>query len=81
MLRRGDGFLLPIRKEGEGVMKITLMRNTVINGEPVATGQTVEIDQKTGRYLVNIGKAFEAESETKKRTATSKQASQREKRQ
>ena len=53
------------------LMKITLLRNTRIDGEFVAAGKTAEVNDKDGKYLIANGIATESKnSKAKKDKAT-----------
>jgi len=41
-------------------MQIELTRNTFIAGDPYAIGDTADVDKKTARDLIAMGKAKEA---------------------
>jgi len=50
-------------------MKITLLRNTRVDGELATAGSSVEVDEKDGHYLISNGLAEEAKkSKAKKDT-------------
>lgn len=38
-------------------MKIQLTRNTVVNGQPQAIGDVIEVNDQDGKFLINIKKA------------------------
>ena len=38
-------------------MKVEVLRSTVIGGAVAMAGATVEVDDRTGKYLIAIGKA------------------------
>jgi hypothetical protein len=38
-------------------MKIRALRNVGIDGKSVAAGEVVEVDDRTGRFLIGLGKA------------------------
>lgn len=38
-------------------MKIRALRNVGVDGRSVAVGEVVEVDDRTGRFLIGIGKA------------------------
>jgi len=39
------------------MMKITILRNTFVMGEPASPGDELEVDDRTGRYLIAIRRA------------------------
>lgn len=44
-------------------MKVKILRNTLIAGEPVKVGDVVEVTETDGFYLRAIGKAVEVKDE------------------
>ena len=58
-------------------MKIRTLRNVLIKGKHYKIGATVEVDAKTGKYLIAIKKAAKVEPK-RKETAASKEAQERE---
>jgi hypothetical protein len=49
----------------ENTMLIKLTRNTFIAGQPFAIGEQTEVDTKTGKLLIAMGKAVEGVAEKK----------------
>lgn len=38
-------------------MKIQLLRNTVVSGQPAGVGEICEVSEQEGKFLITIGKA------------------------
>jgi len=60
MLTVKDAFPLVRDRQREGkvvTMKIQLTRNTVVNGQPRAEGEVVEVSDQDGKFLIAIKKA------------------------
>lgn len=47
-------------------MKVTMLRQTAINGEDVMIGTSIEVDEQLGQFLINKGKAELAKAPKKK---------------
>jgi len=58
-------------------MKITLLRDSLIEGKKVAAGKTADINEKDGKYLINIGIATEAKASASKKTTRVNEADNR----
>ncbi len=59
-------------------MKITLLRDSLIEGKKVQAGKTVEIQSESdGRYLINCGVATEAKASGAKKTTRVNEADNR----
>tara|TARA_Y100001970_G_C14158475_1_gene817059 strand:- start:848 stop:1087 length:240 start_codon:yes stop_codon:yes gene_type:complete len=54
------------------LMKITLLRNTRIDGEFVAAGKTAEINDRDGKYLIANGIATESKNSKAKKDKSTK---------
>ena len=50
-------------------MNIRLTRNTIAGGRPVSAGQTIEVDDRDGNLLVEMGKAVPVKSSPAMETA------------
>jgi len=48
-------------------MKVTMLRQTGVNGVDIMIGKSVEVDDDIGQYLINNGKAKLATSKVKKK--------------
>jgi hypothetical protein len=53
-------------------MQIQITRNTFIAGDAFAIGDTADVDKKTARELIAMGKATEAKPVPVKKTAPAK---------
>ena len=53
-------------------MELKITRAVMINGSPAKAGDTVSVDDKTGKYLVAIGKATIRSGESKETPRTDK---------
>lgn len=53
-------------------MELKITRAVMINGSPAKAGDTVTVDDKTGKYLVAIGKATIRSGESKETPKTEK---------
>lgn len=53
-------------------MKITLLRNTRIDGEFVAAGKTAEVNDKDGKYFIANGIATESKNSKAKKDKSTK---------
>lgn len=62
------GLISPdLQKPREAVqMKLKITKGTAVNGEVLAIGDTVEVDDETGRLLVALKKAEEVKAKPKK---------------
>jgi hypothetical protein len=59
-------------------MKITLLRDSLIEGKKVQAGKTVEIESAAdGKYLINCGVATEAKASASKKTTRVNEADNR----
>ena len=54
------------------LMKITLLRNTRIDGEFVAAGKTAEVNDKDGKYFIANGIATESKNSKAKKDKSTK---------
>lgn len=55
------------------VMKVELLRNTYLDGQPVWVGDVIEVSAEDGRFLIGAGKAtavVEPDEAPKKKTVT-----------
>ena len=60
------------QQEIEMKIKITSDKNPWANGSPCAKGQEIELDDETGKILVEAGMALEIGASTPKRARTAK---------